>query len=131
MRSKTVTKTAAAAEPMAIPAMAPFETDVEPGTLSVAVAPAAADADGVPTASESPVVVGAFVTDIDMALLEDTAVVVATATHPPSASACTTTLVTVGFAAALCMTSEAEDDAAIELMLWFGFSNQLQQLFCW
>lgn len=111
--------------------MAAFEIDVELEMVPVAVAPAATDADGGPAAGEMLLVVGAFVADIETALLDDTAEVVAAATHPPLASACTTILVTVGSAAALCMTIEAEDDAAIGLRSRFGLSNQLQQLFCW
>jgi len=131
LRTRTVTTIAAAAAPMAIPAMAAFEIDTEPEMVSVAVAPAAADAEGSPAAGETLLVVGVFVAGIETALPDDTAEVVAAVTHPPSASACTTILVTVGSAAALCMTLEAEDDAAIGFRSRFGLSNQLQQLSCW
>lgn len=51
--------------------------------------------------------------------------------QPPPILVETTMFVRDGLVNAICMATDADDDAARELIPRFGFGNQLQQLFCW
>lgn len=89
--------------------------------------------------AESVVDVDGWLTSVDvLSVLSAVAVlslaegVVETAegTQPPPANAWTTMFVTVGCETAICITDDAEAEAAGMFTFRFGLSNQLQQLFC-